>query len=70
MVHFNNASVGYKIRLELRNAILLLIAVVSFLSCAATQENQLIISEQGSFSDHRDPEIIKWMSSRKLDDVA
>jgi len=50
VVRFNNVSVGYKKRLKLRNVLLLLIAVFSFLSCVTTQENQLIISEQGSFA--------------------
>jgi pimeloyl-ACP methyl ester carboxylesterase len=49
-VRFSNALLGYKKRLKLSNALLLLIAVVGFLSCVTTQENQLIISEQGSFS--------------------
>jgi pimeloyl-ACP methyl ester carboxylesterase len=50
VVRFNNVSAGYKKRLKLRNALLLSIAVFSFLSCVTTQENQLIISEQGSFA--------------------
>jgi len=50
VVRFNDASVGYKKRLKFRNALLLLIAVVNFLACVTTQENQLIISEQGSFA--------------------
>jgi pimeloyl-ACP methyl ester carboxylesterase len=50
VVHFSNALLGYKKQLILINASLLLIAVVGFLSCVTTQDNQLIISEQGSFS--------------------
>ncbi|MBN2000579.1 alpha/beta fold hydrolase [candidate division KSB1 bacterium] len=37
-------------RLKLSNALLLLIAVVNWLSCNTTQDNQLIIIKQGSFS--------------------
>jgi pimeloyl-ACP methyl ester carboxylesterase len=37
-------------RLKLSNALLLLIAVANILSCVTRQDNQLIISKQGSFS--------------------
>jgi pimeloyl-ACP methyl ester carboxylesterase len=50
LICFNKVFEGYKKRLKLRNAILLLIAVFSFLSSIQAQDNQLIISEQGSFA--------------------
>lgn len=37
-------------RLKLTNALLLLITVINLLSCDTTQDNQLIISRQGSFA--------------------
>jgi len=50
MARFYSNSVGYKKQFKLINAQLLLIALVNFLSCVTTQDGQLIISKQGSFS--------------------
>ena len=50
VVRFNNASVGYQKPFKVRNILLLLIAVIFFLSCVSQKKDQLIISEQGSFS--------------------
>jgi pimeloyl-ACP methyl ester carboxylesterase len=50
VARFSNTSVGHKKQLKLMNALLLLIALVNLLSCVTTQDGQLIISKQGSFS--------------------
>jgi pimeloyl-ACP methyl ester carboxylesterase len=45
-----NVALYLKKRLRMKNTILLLIAVFSFSSCVTKNENQLTISEQGSFA--------------------
>ena len=47
---FYNTTVSGKMQLKLMNALVLIIALVCLLSCAATQDGRLIISRQGSFS--------------------
>lgn len=49
-VETNNASKGSRMYSEYMNIFLVILAVISFSSCASSSEEHLLISEQGSFA--------------------